>query len=216
MIHIHKQLYYNNSYHKLSYQNGGTREKLTDDILVINKNNKFSEFCNSSIKEEYEVKISVFKIIDETRDNEESTMLYLMSPSNIDIMKSCIVIRITSSSRIADLNNIYVHHKCTNQKDNPDNSGELFLSVILYYLRKNKTKFNIRKILLSDESEKTVFVSSSKCVFDLFYSRAIEGKKPYYMKFCFLPVNLSAYIKIHNNFLDKLEHFLCCFLFYSF
>ncbi len=186
-LHRHTKINSEEGYLTKYIQKGGVREKISDEIVALNvKSNKAEPDIN--------VKISRFLLKTDTGQIAE---LYLLAPESVDLVRHCVSVKICG--RIADIDDLNEYYRCTDQDLNPIHAGSLFLSTIIRYLRDNKHKLDISMITVSDNSHKPIFIDKQKYAFRLEYSRQLEGKKPYYMSFGFLPIELSAYVKIHNN-----------------
>lgn len=172
---------------------GGTKEKISDQIISI----PINEFQLDDGSERNLIRVKISRFLIKTEDTEEFAELYLMAPENSNLIRRCVLIRITGDE--ASLDDLNICYKCTDQKVNPKSTGSLFLSFILRYLRRMKDELEIRTLTVSDTSHKSIYLDNQKYTFNLQYSRQLEGRKPYYMDFGFLPMKLSGYVKIDYN-----------------
>jgi len=128
-------------------------------------------------------------------------MIYLMEPITFDKpSKKCITVKIEKGIDIAYIDDVNSHFKCTDQKSNPKNASGIFLLIIMNYLKKNKNILGINRIELTDNSRKIIKINDVIHDINLFKSRQLENKIPYYMKFGFFPVLKSTYYKLKKNY----------------
>lgn len=187
--HIDRLLYYNNRHCRIKILQKGNGKKEVINKIIIYKNKGIN----------YRIKISHFVSIDEY--DGEIAMIYLMEPITSDKpSKKCITVKIEKGDSIAYIDDVNSQFKCTDQKSNPKNAGSIFLQIIMKYLKKNKNILGINRIELTDNSRKIIKTGDVVHDINLFKSRQLENKIPYYMKFGFFPVLRSTYHKLKKNY----------------
>ena len=109
--------------------------------------------------------------------------------------KSCSVIKIHPTSRIADIIDINTLHRCFTPLG-ATKIGRLTVLATLDYLKRNREAFEIDRVILSDSSR---YRCADGFEIVLEYSRQLCGVRPYYVQFGFRPLLPSAEEKLSGN-----------------
>lgn len=129
-------------------------------------------------------------------DYQGDEIIHFLSLQNSDKLdESCAVIKIYNKYGIAEIEDINKLHNCFTPV-NVTKSGELMIEIVLDFIIKNKKSLGVNKIILYDKS-----IYECHEIYDvkLEYSRQLSGLDPYYMKYKFKPVMLSAIDKLNYN-----------------
>jgi hypothetical protein len=144
----------------------------------------------------YQVKIRYLEIHD--RHNDLLGKILLMSPTNEDIIKNCMVVKLPRNRPdIAEICDLTKAFNCTNLT-NHEKMGGIFLQIMLDYLTENKNLLKIHTAELDDNSFHLCELDPTHRI-KLEKSRQLEGDDPFYMKFGFIPRYKSVVKKLQYN-----------------
>lgn len=189
------RIWYLKNIDKLSHYHGRQcKIKILQNGGTIKKHQIFSYRSNNIL---YKIRISYFIINDDFEG--DIAKIILINP-DLTGKKACITVKIENNDHTAYIDEVYTHYRCTDQEKNPEQAGGIFLQLVIRYLKKHKNELKINRIELTDNSIKNIKTYINIYNIDLFKSRQLENKIPYYMKFGFFPVHQSAYKKLKQNY----------------